>query len=550
MPTNLKSTKPSVAAFLDLGTNSVRLLVVRFNPNKSYTVLTQQKEVVRLGEGEFDEQILQPEAMRRTLYVCRHFADIAASMGARHIIAIATSAVREAANQAVFVRQFKKATRLDLHVVSGREEARLIYLGISRAMNLGRKKALFLDIGGGSSEIIVGDQTDHQFLDSLKLGAIRLSSKFLKERAAKPVSEARYRKIQRHVRGVAARTLRNLKRYNLDLAVGSSGTILNLADIACRRFLNRRLRPNEVVSLERIRKVIRHLCKLPLEKRRNVPGINPDRADIIVGGAAVLETLMQELHLKEICVSDRSLRDGLLADYLARRTRPRRTEALSIRAQSVIHLGRICGFDEAHARQIATMAVSLYDELRRLRLHRLGAWERELLEYATLLHDIGVFLSFNNHHAHSYYLIRNADLIGFDQREIDILAATAFFHRKIAPRNKYPEFESLDDEAKSIVQVLCLCLKMAESLDRAHDGNIHRIRLGRLTKKRMRLTLYAAHDCRFEMWALENHLEAFKDTFGRRLKLHAVIERKSIRRRVKTQRGTAANEANIEHRTK
>lgn len=526
MPAKLKFPKPSVAAFLDLGTNSVRLLVVRFNPNQSYTVLAQQKEVVRLGEGEFDEQTLQPEAVRRTLYVCRHFADIAASMGARDIIAIATSAVREAVNQADFVRQFQKATRLDLHVISGREEARLIYLGVSRAMNLGRQKALFVDIGGGSTEIIVGDQVNHQLLDSLKLGAIRLTSQFLKGRAAKPIPEARYRKIQRQVRGVAARSLRNLKRYNLDLVVGSSGTIMNLGDIACRRFLNRRLRPNEVISLARLQKVIRHLCKLPLDKRRNVPGINPDRADIIIGGAVILETLMQELHLKEICISDRSLRDGLLADYLARRSRPRRPEGLSIRAQGVIHLGRICGFDEAHARRIAAMALSLYDELRRLRLHHLGAWERELLEYATLLHDIGVFLSFNNHHAHSYYLIRNADLIGFDQREINIMAATTFFHRKIAPRNKYPEFESLDEEAKSIVQALCLCLKMAESLDRGHDGNIHRVRLGRLTKKRVRLTLYAAHDCRFEMWALENHLDAFKDTFGRRLALHAVVQRR------------------------
>ncbi|MFA5042607.1 MAG: Ppx/GppA phosphatase family protein [Kiritimatiellia bacterium] len=536
MPANLISSKLRVAAFLDLGTNSARLLVVRFNPNRSYTVLAQQKEVVRLGEGEFEEQTLQPEAVRRTLYVCRHFVDIARSMGARDIIAVATSAVREAANQMDFVVQFRKETRLNLHVISGREEARLIYLGISRAINLGKHKALFLDIGGGSTEIVVGDQWNHQYLDSLKLGAIRLSSRFLKNRIDKPLSAARYHSLQEHIRAAAVRTLRNLRRYDPDLMIGSSGTIMNLADAACRRFLNRRLRPNDVIPLSQLQKVIRLLRELPLDERRKVPGINPDRADIIIGGAAILETLMQELNLDEICVSDCSLRDGLLADYLARRQRPRRTEAVSVRAQSVIHLGRICGFDEAHARQIAAMSVSLYDELRRLRLHDLGAWERELLEYATLLHDIGLFLSFNNHHAHSYYLIRNADLIGFDQREIAIMAATTFFHRKMTPRNKYEEFDALDEEAKKIVPALCLCLKIAESLDRGHDGNIHRVRLSRLGKKRVRMTLYASHDCRFEMWALENHLAAFEDTFGRQLVVRPVVQRKRANRRAQAYR--------------
>lgn len=532
MPVNLILSKLRVAAFLDLGTNSARLLVVRFNTNRSYTVLSQQKEVVRLGEGEFDEQTLQPKAIQRTLYVCHHFVDIARSMGARDIIAVATSAVREAANQIDFVEQFRKETHLNLHVISGREEARLIYLGISRAIHLDKHKALFLDIGGGSTEIIVGDQWNYQYLDSLKLGAIRLSSQFLKDRIEKPLSAARYHTLKEHIRSVAVRTLQNLRRYDLVRVVGSSGTIMNLGDITCRRFLNRRLRPNDVISLSQLKKVIRMLRELPLDERREVPGINPDRADIIIGGAAILETLMQELDLNEICISDRSLRDGLLEDYLARQQRLCRTKAVSVRAHSIIHLGRICGFDEIHARQIVIMAVSLYDKLRQLKLHKFGAWERELLEYATLLHDIGVFLSFNNHHAHSYYLIRNADLIGFDQREIAIMAATTFFHRKMMPRNKYPEFDALDEEAKSIVQTLCLCLKMAESMDRGHDGNIHGVRLSRQPKKKVRLTLYANHDCRFEMWALENHLDAFEDTFGRRLVISHVVKRKQAGRKL------------------
>ena len=247
MLSNLTFLRPRVAAFLDLGTNSARLLVVRFNPNQSWTVLSQQKEVVRLGEGEFDQQKLQPEAVQRTLYVCRHFVDMARSMGARDIIAVATSAVREAVNQVDFVQRFRRATRLNLHVISGREEARLIYLGVSRAMNLEKRKAIFLDIGGGSTELAIGGQSTYRYLDSLKLGAIRLSNRFLKEHIEKPVSKASYRSLQQYIRSMALRSLERLRGYDLDLAVGSSGTIMNLGDIACRRFLKRRLRPNDAI---------------------------------------------------------------------------------------------------------------------------------------------------------------------------------------------------------------------------------------------------------------------------------------------------------------
>ncbi len=518
MPAGLNDGAARVAAFLDIGTNSVRLLVVRVHPNGSYTVLTQQKEVVRLGEGEFPVQALQARAMERALFVCRHFAAIARALDAREIIAVATSAVREAENQAVFARRFRRATRLDLHVVSGREEARLIYLGVAGALHLGPRQALFLDIGGGSTELAVGTQRGHRFLDSLKLGAIRLGSLFPAVRDDGRVPPARYRALQRHIRGVAAPVLRRLRRYRVDLLVGSSGTILNLADVACRRFERRRLQPNDTLSLRRLRKVIRFLGRLTLAERRAVAGLNPDRADIILAGAAILETLMDELGLDTVQVSDRSLRDGLLADYIARRRRGA-WAPLSVRARSVLRLGRLCGFDEAHAARISRLALALFDELRRLGLHPLGAWERELLEYATRLHDIGVFLSFTNHHLHSHYLIRHADLIGFDQREIEILAATALFHRKLAPRPKHPEFRALDRRARRVVEVLSLCLKMAESLDRGHDGNVRAVRCSRPETTRVRLTLVAARDGRFERWALEHHQSAFADVFGCRLEV-------------------------------
>ena len=305
-----------VIAFLDLGTNSVRLLMVKLNENHSYTVLTEQKETVRLGEGEFRQNVLQPGAIRRATLVCSRFAEMARSRGAEAIVAVATSATREAENKAAFLRHLQKHARLDVRVISGKEEARLIYLGVASGVNLGTRQALFIDIGGGSTEVIIGDQQQYAYLDSLKFGAIRLSTIFFRPEETGPVIPSRYARIQRYVRTGSVRTLQRLRQYPVDLAIGSSGTVMNLAEIAMRMTYRRSLQKDDVLTREQLRSTVQLLCSLPLEERRRVPGLNPERADIIIAGAAILETFMQELDLREIAVSDRGLRDGLPIDYL------------------------------------------------------------------------------------------------------------------------------------------------------------------------------------------------------------------------------------------
>jgi exopolyphosphatase/guanosine-5'-triphosphate,3'-diphosphate pyrophosphatase len=509
-----------IVAFLDIGTNSIRLMVVKFNPNHSYTILNQQKEVVRLGKHEFVKQMLQPDAIQRAVVVCSRFADMARSYGAAKIIAIATSATREAINQDKFLRQVQRKAGIDVHVISGREEARLIYLGMSASVDLGRKQAIFIDIGGGSTEIAIGTQSACRHLDSIKLGAIRLSERFFPDDYGEPVSDGVYLEIKDYVRNTAFRAIERISSHRIDAAYGSSGTIMNLGDIAARLFLGRRLQRGDKLTLRQLRFVIKYLRDLPLSERKEAPGLNPDRADVIIGGAAVLEVLMTELGLAEILVSDQSLRDGLVLDFMARRQK--RPLPLSVRERSVLHLGRICVFDEAHAVKVAGFAGKLFDMTKRLKLHDFGAWERELLFYSALLHDIGIFLSYNNHHAHTYYLIRNADLIGFDRNEIDIIAATAFFHRKSLPRGKYPEFASLSKRAQSTVRVLCVLLRLAESLDRSHSGLVSNISMRSANKKRIVLVIQSRRKCQLEIWGTENHAESFKKIFKKYLIVHAV----------------------------
>jgi exopolyphosphatase/guanosine-5'-triphosphate,3'-diphosphate pyrophosphatase len=519
MATRLKNLPEQIVAFIDIGTNSIRLLLVQNNapagPGFNFRVITQQKETVRLGEGEFNNNYLTPEAMQRAVIVCRKFRDLANSYGAGEIIAVATSATRDAENQNEFLDLLRLQANLDVQVISGKEEARLIYLGVSSGVNLGNCNGFFIDIGGGSTELIIGNQGNYQYLDSLKLGAIRLTTLFLANESG-TISSAKYTTIQHHVRHEAVQTLNKIRQFQIDVAFGSSGTIENLAEIASRMFFKRKLQRDDFLEYAHLKQVIGLLCSLPLEERRNVAGINPERADIIIGGAAIIDTLMQELNLSRIRISDRGLRDGLLIDYISR-SENHELHRMSFREHSVSQLGQICNYDEFHANKVAELALELYDSAYVLGLHHFGLKERELLEYAALLHDIGSFLSYHNHQAHTYYLIRNADLLGFNQTEIAIIAATAYFHRKALPRRKNPEIAELDKQSQKAVTKLSLLLRIAESLDRSHTGIIKHAKFQFADFFEVRLEIEADQDCQLELWGLRNHEKAIAEVFEKKL---------------------------------
>ncbi len=516
MEPSVKNTKGKVAAFLDMGTNSVRLLVVRVDPGGVYTILNQQREVVRLGEGEFQEQMLQPRAMDRAILVCRKFKDLARAYGAEEIVAVATSATRDAENQGKFLARLEKEAGLEVRVISGREEARLIYLGVSSGIHMGAKNAVFIDIGGGSTEVIVGNQSDYAYLDTLKLGAIRLTQMFFLPDEKGPVTPARYALICQYVRNAAIRTAQRVKEHRIDMALGSSGTILNLSEIA-REMKLKGVHGESRLGREALRKVVQTLCSLPLEERRKVPGINPDRADILVAGAAIIETLMDLIGLKEIQVSERSLRDGLLVDYLARQGNFPQMAELTVRQKSVLRLARNFNLDEEHALVTTRLTLDLFDSGWEAGLHAYGAPERELLEHAVFLHDIGMFISFSNHHAHSHYIIRNAELLGFNQTEISIIACIALFHRKKLPDKKIPDFASLDKASRQVVRVLSMFVRLAENLDRTHTGLVAGARFRRLDGKRVILEIRAEGDIQMELWGVQSQAEGFLKTFGKEL---------------------------------
>ena len=458
-----------VVEFIDLGTNSVRAAVVRLNPNFSFTILSLQKQVVRLGEGEYLNQELIPDAMDRAILVCKHFVGMGRSYGVEEFIAVCTSATRDANNQAEFLERLKTETGLEFKIISGMEEARLIYLGVSNSIDLGRKTAIFIDVGGGSTEVIVGDQKHYLSLDSLKLGAIRLTTLFIPSDETGPIYPERYSLMKKSVRNKIVRTVQRAKKQGTDMAVASSGSAINLAQIAARNLGG----DATTLTLSRLKRTVALLSTRDLEDRRKVPGINPERADIIIGGAAILETLMEELNIQEVKISEAGLLDGMIVDYLSRIEGFPSYQSMGVRERSVLQLARSFGTDEVHAETIKRISLELFDTAREEGIHALGKDERELLGHAAYLHDIGDFISFADHQAHSYYIIRNAELLGFNQHEINIIANLTKFHRKKAPGKKS---EELDEPSVVVLQQLSSFLKLAESLDRSHCSLIQHAR--------------------------------------------------------------------------
>jgi exopolyphosphatase/guanosine-5'-triphosphate,3'-diphosphate pyrophosphatase len=261
------------------------------------------------------------------------------------------------------------------------------------------------------------------------------------------------------------------------------------------------------------------LCSLPLEDRRSVPGINPMRADIIIGGAAILDVLMEELGIQELRISDRGLRDGLLRDYLARHGHSDVVSGLPLRMLSVLQLGRSCRFNEQHARQTASLSLQLFESAREAGLHALDEEDRELLEYAALLHHIGSFLTYTSYQKHSQYLVRNADLLGFDEYEVTLMAHVVGNHRGSLQRKRDPELAALPAQSQRTVVVLSTLLRLAEHLDRGQSSNVSSARLVAGSSGRVVLEMSASRDCQVEVSGLETQREVFARVFGRRLEL-------------------------------
>ena len=332
-----------------------------------------------------------------------------------------------------------------------------------------------------------------------------------------PFSDSDFERVQNHVMGVAAQVIRRSREKGFDLALGSAGSITTLGEIVARRVHDPAQATSRTVTftLNDLRDTVKMLYSIPLEERRKVPGMDPNRADIILGGAAIILTLMEALGAEKMMVSERGLRDGILRDYLLRNTDTIDAfQQVSIRRRSILQLANAFHYEADHAQHSVMLATKLFDALKRLDEHDFTDTDRELLEYAAITHDLGMFLSHSNHQKHAYYLIRNSDLLGFNDNEIDIIANVAMYHRKGIPKKKHANLENLSRGDRYKVSALSAMLRVAEGLDRGHLCLVKDIRLERSSQSDpFVLTLLSDKDCQLEIWGVENNKDLWEYIF-------------------------------------
>jgi exopolyphosphatase/guanosine-5'-triphosphate,3'-diphosphate pyrophosphatase len=505
-------------AAIDIGTNSVHMIVVRVRPDLSFEVIDREKAMVRLGAGGLDGRALTREAWTAALQALSKFKRIAESHGVDEIVAAATSATREARNGGEFLARVERETGIRARVISGAEEARLIHQAAVYGVDVGGGRAVVIDIGGGSVEITLGTASALQVARSFKIGTIRLTERLVH---SDPVSERDERKIVKHVLGEIDRYCEQIVTSGFDRVIGTSGTILSIGAVAATAA--RGAPPSELrnlhVAAKQIHRVRKQVGELDLEQRLTIPGLDPRRADLVVAGAILLDTILRRLGADELTLCDLALREGLVLDYIRsnRRQIAHIDSIPDVRRRSTLELAERCSYYAEHANQVVRLALALFDQTRGI--HGLTDREREWLEYASLMHDIGGHISFTGHHKHSYYLIKNGDLRGFHPDEIEVMALVARYHRRGTPKRSHPQYAQLPDPLRRTVRTLASILRVAESLDRSHGQPISGLEVhdgaGELV-----IHLQGAGDAELELWATSRHLEPFERVVKKPVTLH------------------------------
>jgi exopolyphosphatase / guanosine-5'-triphosphate,3'-diphosphate pyrophosphatase len=495
-------------AAIDIGTNSIHMIVVQIRPDLSFEVIDREKEMVRLGAGGLDGRALTAEAMHAALQVLSKFRRLAESHSVDEIIAVATSATREAENGGEFLTAIADETGIRPRVISGTEEARHIHSAAVYGVGVPGDVAVVVDIGGGSVEITRGTGAAVELGRSFKLGVIRLTERFIN---SDPLDPKDGRKLVKHIESEAGKYLAQIAKAQFDRVIGTSGTILSIGSVIGAsegRAPGTSLR-NQRISAKQVRRLRKEIVALNLEKRLRISGLEPRRADLVVAGVILVDEILRQLGADELTLCDLSLREGIVLDYIAqhRKEIAQAERYPDVRRRSIIELAERCNYWPEHAHQVAKLAMSLFDQTRAI--HGLTDREREWLEYAALLHDIGVHISYERHHKHSYYLIKNGDLRGFEPEEIDILALVARYHRRATPKRKHVGFGQLGRRARRTVRTLAAILRLAESLDRSHGQTIAGLELHDRGDDDL-LQVRTAGDAELELWSATRHAAPFE----------------------------------------
>ena len=509
-------------AAIDVGSNSIKLVVVDAAASDSFAVLAREKDSLRLGHDTLMRGRLSPEASARAIECIKRFHAIAAARGAERIFGVATASVREAKNASQFIKDVERKAGVELEVLSPIEEARLIGVAVAQGCGHSATSLLNIDIGGGSAEIsLMRDGVSEQLL-SVKLGAVGLTEKYL---ANDPPKNKEIKALKQEIQAALERPARELKGMRWQSTKGTSGTILAIGNALRLRALSQGRQAEgaqpagDEIKIGKLANFNVRMSQMSASERRALPGITNQRSEIIIAGGQILEGVMQALKIESLRTCSWALREGVIIDRLREieaEARPPVPDFADYRLRGVHAVGRRFGYEEGHAHQVARLAEKIFDYLMRSDLAVLSRHHRTLLSAAALLHDAGYHIAHDAHHKHSLYLIRNSELTGFSESEREVIANIARYHRGQEPKERHEEFAALDETDRATVRSLSAILRIADAFDRRHDsrvGDLRCFRNGRVVQ----IELLTSANCDREIFAAEQRSALFEEVFDCRL---------------------------------
>lgn len=519
-------------AAIDIGTNSIHMVIVRIDPVlPAFTIIAREKDTVRLGDRDPKTGNLTPAAMGRAIATLRRCQELAKSFKVEQIVAVATSAVREAPNGRDFLKQVDAELGLFVNLISGQEEARRIYLGVLSGMEFNNQPQIIIDIGGGSTELILGDSHEPRYLSSTKVGAVRLTAECI---TSDPMSNSELLYLQAYIRGMLERPVEELLTHlqpgEQPRLVGTSGTIETVAALHARDKLD--MVPNILhgyqLSRKDLKEMVKRLASMTYAERATIPGLSDRRAEIIVAGTLILLEAMTLLGVDTLTVGERALREGLIVDWMLTHglIEDRLRYQDSVRQRSVINVAQKYQVNLKYSERVANLALSLFNQTKGY-LHSWDTEERELLWAAAILHNCGLYINHAAHHKHSYYLIRNGEFLGFTESEIEVIANLARYHRKNTPKKKHESYSNLPSKKhRQMVNQLSAILRLAVALDRRQIGAVQGLRCEYYPDVRelyLRLQPSQPDDkCTLELWSLNYEKEVFEVEFS--VKVMAMLD--------------------------
>ncbi|GAB5466858.1 MAG: Ppx/GppA phosphatase family protein [Candidatus Kapaibacteriales bacterium] len=521
-------------AAIDIGTNSFHMVIAEIDSSGIINVLNREKSMVRLGKGGRDMKNLSEDAMARGVEALVGFSKIAEAEGAK-VRAVATSAVREADNKAEFLDRVKEACGIDIEVISGIEEARIIYVGVINGLPVFDNQILLVDIGGGSTETVVGTKGNVLHCHSDKLGTIRLTERHLGGVGAKSkITKEQILNAEKHVMTLAARTFSSINKYGYEKLIGTSGTITNLVEMTYLRLhgsLPEGVNGLEVSSEEFIKTIEEIKTRARNGNINEISGLDSGRADIILAGAIIMQQYVEKTKAKSITISSYALREGTLYDTYQRAKKNAKskednlTTLGTLRLRSVKSLAAKYGYDKAHTEFMLKLAEKFYDELKPI--HKYNVKERELMTAAVYLHDVGTMISADSHHKHSHYIISNSNMPGYTYGETNLIGLIARYHRKSHPKKKHQHYAELSEASKEKIWYLASIIRICEGLERRQSQMIEDIKI-KLTeskkgKNTIDITLIPKERCsdpEIEQWGGDMRKGMMEEAYNARVNIN------------------------------